>query len=360
MSGNTFGSQFRVTTAGESHGSANVVIIDGVPAGLEIDPIYIQSELNRRRPGQSALVTRRDEKDQAEILSGIFEGRATGAPIAIKVDNTDARSKDYANIQGTYRPGHADYTWDAKYGFRDYRGGGRASARETLCRVAAGAIAKLFLRSENIEIIGFTSSVGDLHLETDASSQYSLAEVEAHPTRCPDPDLAERMAERIEQARKSTDSIGGSAEIRVFNCPPGLGEPVFDKLKADLAKAMFSIPAVVGLEVGAGFRATEMSGSEFNDPFVLQNGKVVTETNHHGGLLGGMSSGMPIILRVAIKPASSIAQPQNTVNQDGESMSLIVKGRHDPCLVPRFVPVGEAMAAITIADHLLRQRSARL
>lgn len=364
MAGSTFGVAFRVTTAGESHGPGNVVIVDGCPAGIALSEEDLQIDLDRRRPGQSKIVTQRKESDRAEILSGVFEGRTTGTPIAVLVRNEDQKSRDYADIAEKYRPGHADWTFDAKYGVRDYRGGGRSSARETVARTAAGAIAKkLLAQAFGGEVVGYVTQVGDIVAQV--REGVTLAEVETLPSgepnvvRCPDFEAAARMVSLIERVRKDQDSIGGVAEIVARNVPAGLGEPVFDKLKADLAKALFSLPAVVGVEYGAGFALAAMRGSEANDIFVAEDGEVRTESNRHGGMLGGISSGMPIVLRAAVKPTSSLPREQRTITKDREPTTIRTKGRHDPCLLPRFVPMAEAMVAMTLADHWLRTRASR-
>jgi chorismate synthase len=361
MPGNSFGQAFRITTAGESHGPGNVVIIDGCPAGLPLTLADLQPDLDRRRPGQSKIVTQRDEPDTAEILSGVFEGVTTGTSIAILIRNADQRSKDYSDIKDKYRPGHADFTFDAKYGLRDYRGGGRSSARETNVRVAAGAVAKKLLKhAAQIDVLGYVTQVGSIHGHIPDPCAVTLEQVEATPVRCPDHAAAAKMIELIEQMRAERDSIGGVSEVRAVNVPAGLGEPVFDKLKADLGKAMFSLPAVLGVEYGAGFGVATMRGSENNDYFTARDGQIVTLTNRHGGMLGGISSGMPIVLRCAVKPTSSLPQSQPTVTRSGEATEITTKGRHDPCLLPRFVPMAEAMVALVLADHLLRQRAIRL
>jgi chorismate synthase len=360
MAGNTFGQLFRVTTAGESHGPANVCIIDGVPAGLELSEQDLQPDLDRRRPGQSKITTQRDEADAPEILSGVFEGRTTGTSIAILIRNTDQRSRDYSDIKDKYRPGHADYTFDAKYGFRDYRGGGRSSARETTVRVAAGAVAKKLLRQwYGIHIVAYVKQIGHLIADVPDPAAVTLQQVESNIVRCPDAAAAERMIKLIEQMRKDMDSIGGTSEIVATNVPAGFGEPVFDKLKADLGKAMFSLPAVVGVEYGAGFAVAVMRGSEHNDYFTTAGADkhIVTQTNRHGGMLGGISSGMPIVLRCAVKPTSSLPRDQPTVTRSGEATTIATKGRHDPCLLPRFIPMAEAMMALVLADHALRHRA---
>ena len=358
MAGNSFGQAFRITTAGESHGPGNVVIIDGVPSGLPLSIDDLTPDLIRRRPGQSKVTTQRDESDEAEILSGVFQGKTTGTSIAILIRNEDQRSRDYSDIRDKYRPGHADYTYDAKYGFRDYRGGGRASARETNVRVASGAVAKKLLKHYyNVEIVGYVKQIGNLIAEIDAPEKVTLEEVESNIVRCPDADIAEQMIELIDEVRKDLDSLGGVSEIVAKNIPAGWGEPVFDKLKADLAKGMLSIPAVLGFEYGSGFGAARLRGSENNDEFVQEDDEIRTKTNRHGGILGGISTGMPIVIRCVVKPTSSLAREQETVTKEGESTSIQTTGRHDPCLVPRFVPIGEAMMAIVLADHALRQRT---
>ena len=360
MPGNSFGQIFRVTTAGESHGPAYVVIVDGAPPGLELSEADLKPDLDRRRPGQSKVTTQRDESDEPKILSGVFEGRTTGTPIAIAVENRDQRSRDYTEIRDKYRPGHADFTFDAKFGFRDYRGGGRSSARETAVRVAAGAIAKKLLRVRyGTSIVGYVKQIGSVTAEVPDPAAVTLDAVEANIVRCPDAAAAEKMIELIEKVRREGDSIGGIAEIVATGVPPGWGEPVFDKLKADLGKAMLSLPAVMGVEYGIGFGAASLKGSQANDVIEMRDGRVVTRTNRHGGMLGGISSGMPIILRCAVKPTSSIPREQETVTRGGEPTTIAVKGRHDPCLLPRFVPMAEAMMALTLADHALRHESGK-
>lgn len=370
MAGNSFGQAFRITTAGESHGPANVVIIDGVPPGIELTIDDLMIDLNRRRPGQSHIVTQRDETDRPEILSGIFGGRTTGTSLAILIRNQDQRSRDYGDIQHTYRPGHADFSFDAKYGFRDYRGGGRSSARETTVRVAAGVVAKKILKSAfDGRVVGYVSQVGEIKANIANPSEITLAQVETLPggepniVRCPDTAAAAQMIELIEAVRKDGDSIGGAAEIVASNIPAGLGEPVFDKVKADLAKALFSLPAVVGVEYGSGFNCVTMRGSQHNDHFVSdpdrpRNGHagITTDSNRHGGMLGGITTGLPILLRAAVKPTSSLPIEQPTVTDQGEPTTIRTKGRHDPCLLPRFIPMAEAMVAIVLADHWLRWR----
>jgi chorismate synthase len=358
MPGNSYGQIFRITTAGESHGPANIVIIDGIPAGIPLDDSDIQPDLDRRRPGQSAITTPRQEPDTAEILSGLFEGETTGVPLTILIRNRDQKSKDYDNIKDKYRPGHADYTYDQKYGRRDYRGGGRSSARETVARVAAGAVAKKVLSHyiKNIKIVGYVKQVGDITAQIPEPAKITINQVEKNAVRCPDPHAAKKMIALIESIRKEGDSIGGIAEIVASNVPVGLGEPVFDKLKADLGKGLFSLPAVMGVEFGLGFKVAIARGSESNDIFKKRGNKIITTTNNHGGILGGISSGMPIIMRCAVKPTSSISKLQKTITKNGKATSITVEGRHDPCLLPRFIPLGEAMVAITLTDHLLRVR----
>ena len=370
MAGNSFGQAFRITTAGESHGPANVVIIDGVPSGIALSVEDLLVDLNRRRPGQSHIVTQRDESDTPEILSGLFEGRTTGTSLAILIRNQDQRSKDYGNIKDLYRPGHADFSFDAKYGFRDYRGGGRSSARETTVRVAAGVVAKKILEQAfDGRVVGYVTQVGDIKANIADPAAITLQQVETLPNgepnivRCPDVTTAARMIELIEQVRKEGDSIGGAAEIVATNIPAGLGEPVFDKIKADLAKALFSLPAVLGVEYGIGFGCVTMRGSEHNDHFTPDaahprdgHAGITTRTNRHGGMLGGITTGLPIILRAAVKPTSSLPIEQPTVTNLGEPATIKTKGRHDPCLLPRFIPMAEAMVAIVLADHWLRWR----
>ncbi len=367
MAGSSFGRAFRITTAGESHGPANVVIIDGCPPGITLGVEDLRPDLQRRRPGQSRIVSQRKEADEPEILSGVFDGRTTGTSLAILVRNADQRSRDYSDIQHKYRPGHADFTYDQKYGFRDYRGGGRASARETVARVAAGAVAKKVLREAfGGNVVGYVKQIGNVIADVADPTKVTRKRVEELPdgspnlVRCPDPAAAARMIALIERVRKGRDSIGGVAEVVAMPVPAGLGEPVFDKLKADLAKALFSVPAVLGVEYGVGFGCATLRGSENNDVFVTtrakQQRRVRTKTNRHGGMLGGISSGMPIVLRAAVKPTSSLPQEQATVTDQGKPTRIATKGRHDPCLLPRFVPIAEAMVAIVLADHWIRWR----
>lgn len=358
MPGNSFGELFRVTTAGVSHGPGYLCIVDGCPPGLPLTVDDLLPDLRRRRPGQSSITTQRREDDVPEIWSGVFEGRTDGTAIGILFHNRDQRSADYNDIKDKYRPGHADFTFDAKYGHRDYRGGGRSSARETMCRVAAGAIAKKLLAQQNIRVLGFVKQVGPIVADIAEPARLTLDQVEANEVRCPDPDKAKAMIELIEQVRKERDSIGGICELVAAGVPPGLGEPIFDKLKADLAKALLSLPAVTGFEYGAGFAVATARGSQNNDLFVRQaDGTIGTKTNRHGGVLGGISSGQPIVCRVALKPTSSLPQPQRTVTRQGEPTEVTTKGRHDPCLLPRFVPMGEAMMALVLADHWLRRQA---
>lgn len=350
MAGNTFGSLFALTTFGESHGEAIGGIIDGCPAGLKLDFDAIQQELNRRKPGQSAIVTQRKEPDTVEFLSGIFEGVTTGTPIGFIIRNTNQKSNDYSHIKDVYRPSHADYTYDQKYGVRDYRGGGRSSARETASRVVAGAIAKQLLKSVSIQ--AYTSSVGDIYLEKPYQDlDFSLTESNA--VRCPDTEVAERMINRIKDIRKAGDTIGGTVTCVLKNVPVGLGEPVFDKLHAQLGKAMLSINAVKGFEYGSGFCGTKMKGSEHNDLF---NADGSTKTNLSGGIQGGISNGMDIYFRVAFKPVATIMQEQDTIDAQGNLVKMQGKGRHDPCVVPRAVPIVEAMAALVLADFYLMNK----
>jgi chorismate synthase len=358
MPGNSFGELFRITTAGVSHGPGYVAIVDGCPPGLPLSVEDLLPDLRRRMPGQSKIVTQRKEDDLPEIWSGVFEGVTDGTSISILFRNTDQHSQDYDAIKDKYRPGHADYTFDAKYGLRDYRGGGRSSARETVCRVAAAAIAKKLLAQQGINVLGYVKQVGSVVAEVPEPTRVTLEQIEANVVRCPDPATAERMIALIEQVRKDQDSIGGVCELVATGVPPGLGEPVFDKLKADLAKALLSLPAVMAFEYGAGFGVATARGSENNDPFVSTGpGHIGTETNRHGGMLGGISSGAPILCRVAIKPTSSLPQPQRTVTRTGEPTEIVTRGRHDPCLLPRFVPMGEAMVALVLVDHWLRWRA---
>ena len=363
MAGNSFGQQFRITTFGESHGEAIGVIIDGCPAQLEIDLDYIQAELDKRKPGQSKITTQRKESDIVKILSGVFEGKTTGTPIAMLIPNEDQRSKDYTHNVTVFRPSHADYTYQAKYGIRDHRGGGRSSARETAARVAAGALAKLLLKSQGIEIAAHVSKVGKINAPNASVNnvQDFINEREKNIIRCADPATAEEMISFIDEVRKDGDTVGGVISCYIKNCPVGLGDPVFDKLHADLGKAMLSINAVHGFEFGSGFAGSEMRGSEHNDIFIKsQQGDVHTVTNFSGGIQGGISNGMPIEFKVAFKPVATIMQSQATLDSDGNTAEISGKGRHDPCVVPRAVPIVEAMAALVLADHWLRNRNSKL
>ncbi|GAA4518171.1 chorismate synthase [Sphingobacterium thermophilum] len=359
MAGNSFGELFRITTFGESHGKAIGVIVDGCPPNIQIDEEFIQSELDKRKPGQSKITTQRKESDTAQILSGTFEGKSTGTPIAILIPNEDQRSKDYSHIADKYRPSHADYTYQMKYGIRDYRGGGRSSARETAARVAAGAIAKLFLKQHGIEIFAHVSGVGEIESpNVDTADLKNLLEIrESNIVRCADPATANEMISFIEKIRKNGDTVGGRIFTIIRGVPAGLGEPVFDKLHAELGKAMLSINAVHGFEYGSGFEGSKMRGSEHNDIFTTENGKVVTKTNFSGGIQGGISNGMDITFKVAFKPVATIMRDQTTLNQQGEETTISGKGRHDPCVVPRAVIIVEAMAALVIADYLLKQKA---
>jgi chorismate synthase len=356
--GNTYGRKFRITTFGESHGKAIGVTIDGCPAGLEIDEGFIQSELDRRKPGQSKITTQRKEGDKAEILSGVFEGKTTGTPIGIIIYNEDQKSKDYAHIAEKYRPSHADFTYQEKYGVRDYRGGGRSSARETAARVAAGAIAKMMLKKVGLEINAYVSQVGKILLQK-SYSQLDFSKTEENIVRCPDEKVAAAMIELIDNTRKNQDTIGGVVTCVIKGTPIGLGEPVFDKLHAELGKAMLSINAVKGFEYGSGFAGVEMTGSEHNDIFENQGGKIITHTNYSGGIQGGISNGQDIYFRVAFKPVATIMKDQESVDIHGEKAKVSGKGRHDPCVVPRAVPIVEAMAALVIADFYLLNKSSK-
>lgn len=356
MAGNTFGTLFRLTTFGESHGPALGGIVDGCPPGLELDTDFIQSELDRRKPGQSKIVTQRKEGDKVEVLSGVFEGRTTGTPIGFVIRNENQKPQDYDHIRDVFRPSHADYTYHAKYGHRDYRGGGRASARETAARVVAGAIAKLLLKKQDISINAYVSQVGDIALE-EGYRELDLSLTESNPVRCPHPGTAEKMISLIEEVRKAGDTVGGTVNCVVTGAPAGLGEPVFDKLHADLAKAMLSINAAKGFEYGSGFEGVKMRGSEHNDLFFKNGKKIATRTNRSGGIQGGISNGEDIYFRIAFKPVATIMQEQATVNAAGEEVNTSGRGRHDPCVLPRAVPIVEAMAALVLADHLLRYKT---
>lgn len=356
----TYGKLVKIATFGESHGAGIGVIMEGCPAGIYFDTDFIQQELTRRKPGQSRITTQRREADEFEVLSGVFEGKTTGTPIAMLIRNQDQRSKDYSHIATQYRPSHADYTYQAKYGIRDYRGGGRSSARETAARVAAGAVAKLVLTKLGMSVQAYVSQVGKLKLEK-SYQDLDLAQAEENAVRCPDPAMAERMFDYIDETRKKGDSIGGVVTCVIKGTPVGLGEPVFDKLHAELGKAMLSINAVKGFEYGSGFDGVEMYGSEHNDAiFRDENGKVYTKTNHSGGIQGGISNGEDIYFRVAFKPVATIMQDQESVNEEGEKVVVQGKGRHDPCVVPRAVPIVEAMAALVMLDFYLRHQASRI
>jgi len=354
MAGNSYGRLFRLTSFGESHGRALGGVIDGCPAGIELDVEQVQQELNRRRPGQSAIVTQRKEPDTVEFYSGIFEGKTTGTPIGFAIHSTNQKSKDYSHIKDSYRPSHADYVYDKKYGFRDYRGGGRSSARETASRVVAGSVAKQFLK--DIKITAFVSQVGNLKLEK-RYQNLDFSNIESNPVRCPDLEMASKMEDYIKSTKKEGDTIGGVITCIVQNVPIGLGEPVFDKLHAELGKAMLSINAVKGFEYGSGFEGVQMKGSEHNDPY---NSDGTTTTNKSGGIQGGISNGMDIYFNVAFKPVATILQSYKTIDKDGNKVTAQGKGRHDPCVVPRAVPIVEAMAALVLADYTLLARSNKI
>jgi len=351
MSGNIYGTLFRLATYGESHGPAIGGVIDGCPAGIKLDLDAIQNDLNRRKPGQSSIVTQRKEPDEVSFYSGIFEGKTTGTPIGFAIHNTNQKSNDYSHIKDSYRPSHADYVYDEKYGIRDYRGGGRSSARETASRVVAGAIAKQFLSPMDIQ--AYVSGVGTLSLDSHPS-EIDFSSVEQNPVRCPDPKMANEMERYIKQIRKEGDTVGGVITCIIKNIPVGLGEPVFDKLHAELSKAMLSINAVKGFEYGSGFKGTQMKGSEHNDLF---NSDGTTQTNRSGGIQGGISNGMDIYFNVAFKPVATIMQNQQTINSQGVKVEMQGKGRHDPCVVPRAVPIVEAMSALVLADFMLLKRT---
>jgi len=353
---NTFGKLFTISTWGESHGAAVGVVIDGCPPGLPLSEADIQPDLDRRRPGQSELTSPRKEKDLVEILSGVYEGRTTGAPVSMLVRNSDARPGAYDEMKEKFRPSHADFTYQAKYGFRDHRGGGRSSARETIGRVAAGAVAKKILSLlSSVEVRAYVTRVQDIEIPQGSDDAFpTLASVEANPVRCPDPGSAASMAKRIEEARSKGDSVGGVIKCRIRGVPAGLGEPVFDRLEADLAKAMLSLPATKGFEIGSGFAGTLLRGSEHNDAFVPKAGRVGTATNRSGGVQGGISNGEEIYFNVAFKPTATIMKPQETVDVSGKATELTGRGRHDPCVLPRAVPIVEAMAALVILDHWMR------
>lgn len=357
MAGSIYGRLFQISTWGESHGKGIGVVIDGCPAGLSLSEEDIQVYLNRRKPGQSQFTTGRKENDMAQIWSGVFEGRTTGTPISILVQNQDQRSRDYGNIMNTYRPGHADYTFDEKYGFRDYRGGGRSSGRETTARVAAGAVAAKILKELGIEVHAYTKAIGPVSVP---ENEYHPEEIFQNPIYMPSNAYAQKASAYLEECIKNQDSSGGIIECVVTGMPVGIGDTVFEKLDANLAKAMLSIGAVKGFEIGDGFKAADTKGSINNDSFHTKDGRITKDTNHAGGVLGGMSDGSKIIFRAAVKPTPSISQPQSTVTKDGENTEMIIKGRHDPVIVPRAVVVVESMAAITILDLLFTNMSARM
>lgn len=360
MAGNSFGQLFRITSFGESHGKAVGVVIDGCPPGIEITEEEIQQELDRRKPGQSKITTPRKEQDLIHILSGVFEGKTTGTPILLLAYNQEFESDDYLELKELYRPSHADFTYEKKYGLVDWRGSGRASARETLARVAAGAIAKKYLKQNlGIEFLSFIESIGDIKTNVDIN-KITLSDVESNIVRCPDQKTAEKMIKLIESVRRAGDSIGGVIKGIIRNVPVGLGEPVFDKLNADLGKAMLSINAVKGFEIGSGFAGTKLKGSQHNDSFYIKNGTVRTKTNYAGGTLGGISSGETIYFRVAFKPVSTIKKEQNTVGKNNEEIMLKAAGRHDPCVLPRAVAIVDAMASLVIMDHYLRHKAQNL
>lgn len=354
--GNIFGKIFSITTFGESHGAAIGVTINGCPAGIPVDLEFIQSELARRKPGQSKITTQRKEEDQVEILSGVFEDKTTGTPIALLIRNKDQKSKDYSHIADKFRPSHADYTYETKYGNRDYRGGGRSSARETAARVAAGAIAKLMLKEFGISFHAYVSQVGTLKLEKHYT-ELDLPKAEENAVRCPDQEVAQQMFDYIDDIRKQQDTVGGVVTGVIQGVPAGLGEPAFDKLHAELGKAMLSINAVKGFEYGSGFEGVQMKGSEHNDAFYTEDGAVKTRTNHSGGIQGGISNGQDIYFNVAFKPVATIMQDQESIDKEGNEAVVSGKGRHDPCVVPRAVPIVEAMSALVIADYLLIART---
>ncbi len=354
MAGNSFGTLFRVTTFGESHGEAVGAVIDGVPSRLKLSIQDIQKQLNRRRPGQNRVATPRKEPDQVNILSGLFEGKTTGAPIALVIRNTNANPKDYTNLKDLYRPGHADHTFDQKFGIRDWRGSGRASGRETAARVAAGAVALKYLKSKAITVQAYTKSIASIE-----AKKIDLSQIEKNIVRCPDSQQAKKMIQAIEKAKARKDSLGGVVEAIVHGCPSGLGDPVFDKLDARLAQAIMSIGAVKAFEIGDGFSITKLYGSQANDSLIKRGKKIRSATNHAGGIVGGISTGDDIVLRAAIKPTSSIGQKQKTINVKGKAKNVAIEGRHDPCICPRAVVVVEAMIALVLADCMLIQKSIR-
>ncbi|MDC0231038.1 chorismate synthase [Aureispira] len=359
MAGNIFGKLFKITTFGESHGKGIGVVIDGCPANIELDLVYIQNQLNRRKPGQSKIVTQRKEADEFEILSGVFEGKTTGMPLSIFIANTNQKPRDYEHIKDKFRPSHSDFTYQQKYGNRDYRGGGRSSARETAARVAAGAIAQQILESEGINITAYVSQVG--HLRTEKKyEELDFSLVENTAVRCPDLTVADEMVTLIDTIRKEGDTIGGHVACVISGCPVGLGEPVFDRLHAQLGKAMLSINACKGFQYGSGFEGVTFRGSQHNDEFINENGKITTTTNNSGGIQGGISNGMDIYFTTAFKPVATIMKEQQSVNEKGEVVAISGKGRHDPCVVPRAVPIVESMAALVVLDFLLLAKADKL
>jgi len=356
--GNTFGKLFKLTSFGESHGSMIGGIIEGCPAGLKIDKDIIQKDLDRRKPGQSKVTSSRKEDDKVQLLSGIFEGKSTGTPIGFLIPNINSKSKDYSNIKDVFRPSHADYTYEEKYGLRDYRGGGRSSARETACRVVAGSIAKQLLNNYGVKISAYVSSIGNIFADekkVDLNKDY-----DSNIVRCPDPSASNKMINLITDLKSKGNTVGGQIKCIISGVEAGLGEPVFDKLHADLGKAMLSINAVKGFEYGSGFNGSKMTGAEHNDEFIVENGNVSTKTNNSGGIQGGISNGEEIYFKVAFKPVATIMSKQNSIDKEKNNVELSVKGRHDPCVVPRAVPIVESMAAIVLADHLLRNRTSKL
>ncbi len=356
--GNTFGNLFKLTSFGESHGSMIGGIIEGCPAGLEINKGLIQKDLDRRKPGQSKVTSPRKEDDKVQLLSGIFEGKSTGTPIGFLIPNINSKSQDYSNIKDVFRPSHADYTYEEKYGLRDYRGGGRSSARETACRVVAGSIAKQLLNNYGIKISAYVSSIGNIF--ADEKNMDLNKDFDSNIVRCPDNDASEKMINLITELKSKGNTVGGQIKCIINGVKPGLGEPVFDKLHADLGKAMLSINAVKGFEYGSGFSGSKMTGSVHNDEFIVENGNVSTKTNNSGGIQGGISNGEEIYFKVAFKPVATIMSKQNSIDKEKNNVELSVKGRHDPCVVPRAVPIVESMAAIVLADHLLRNRTSKL
>ena len=353
MSGNSFGNIFKTTTFGESHGIAIGCVVDGCPSNLEISEEDIQKELDKRKPGQSSITTQRKEEDKVQILSGVFDGKTTGTPIAMLIMNKDHRSTDYSNIKDIFRPSHADYSYFKKYGIRDYRGGGRTSARETACRVASGAIAKKFLKQKGIDVLAFSQQIGSISVDYKTMDEITEEQIESNIVRCPNQDKAVEMINLIEKVKQQGDSIGGIIKCFIKGCPAGLGEPVFDKLSAQLAKAMLSINACKGFEYGEGFNCVNFFGSTHNDEFINENGKIHTITNHSGGIQGGISNGEEIYFRVAFKPTATIFKEQKTININGENTTITPSGRHDPCIIPRAVPVVEAMTWLTLMDMWL-------